>query len=75
MVAAKNQQRETTALYRGRNLIVRIGPYSVEIRRKGQRWSSAYTIPWRAVYELGGRLRARENLKKKGRRRKSVMLK
>ncbi len=51
-------QAETSAVHRGRTLVVSIEPHDVLIREKGRRL--VYAVPWLAVYELGQKLVALE---------------
>lgn len=59
---------ETSAVYRGRPLMVLIGPYEVVTRQKGRR--ACFSVPWQAVHELGMKLLAMENRRLKQERRK-----
>ena len=64
--------RETRATYRGKELMVRLDTHTCDIKLKGQRWTSAYSIPWVAVFHLGAKLKARDakagNRRSKGRK-------
>jgi hypothetical protein len=53
--------RQTCALWRGRELMVRLDTHMLQIKTKGQRWGSAYTVPYRSIYDLGAKIKAREN--------------
>jgi hypothetical protein len=48
---------ETSALYRGRPLIVTLEPHEILIRQKGRR--TAFAVPYQAVIEAGMKLAAR----------------
>jgi hypothetical protein len=52
-------KRQTAAKIRGNPLVVELTPFDVTIREKGTQ--RGYTVPWMAVYELGTRLKARED--------------
>ena len=49
---------ETSAMYRGRPLIVTLYPHVVMLREKGQREN--FSLPWTAVYENALKLHAME---------------
>ena len=60
MTPLKNAVTHSTGtIVRGRELIARMAPEGVYLKGSGQRWSSAYLVPWGALYDLGGRLKAR----------------
>lgn len=63
-----NLKCETSAVYRGRPLIVELFPHSVSIRPKGLRES--YNVAWLAVFELGQKLTVLEERRNAGRRKK-----
>jgi hypothetical protein len=48
---------ETSAVYRGRALVVELTPHFVFLRGKGTR--QTVSVPWLAVHELGLKLQAR----------------
>jgi chromosome condensin MukBEF complex kleisin-like MukF subunit len=50
-------QAETSAVYRGRPLVVELTPHYVLVREKGTR--QGLSVPWLAVHELGLKLQAR----------------
>lgn len=60
--------RQTSALYRGRELCFRATAHGCLVKLKGQRWTSAYFVPWAAVYQVGGKLAARAAQSKPKRR-------
>lgn len=51
--------RITDTVSRGRTLVAKMSPEGVYIKGAGERWSSAYLVPWAAAYDLGARLKAR----------------
>jgi len=63
--------RETCAFYRGRELVIRLDTHTCDIKLKGQRWTSAYCVPWTAIYHLGAKLKAREAREAKQKTRKT----
>jgi hypothetical protein len=68
MTPATKTIRETAARYRGRALIVEVNPHVITCREKGRR--DRVDIPYEAIYELGLKLRYRQQQaeKKKARR-------
>lgn len=62
--------RRTTTLYGHRSIIVRMMPEGIYLKEDGRRWTSAYLVPWGAVYSLGGKLRAQQIKAEKLARRK-----
>lgn len=48
--------RETATVHRGRKLVVRMTAQGIYTKGTGQRWTSAYFVPWAAVDDLGARL-------------------
>ena len=61
----RNLKRVTAAKVRGVALVVKLTPFDVTIRELGSR--RGYTVPWAAIYDLGGRLKAREDERNKRR--------
>lgn len=59
---------ETSALYRGRPLVVVLQPHDILIREKGRR--QAYAVPYLAIFETGMKLAAMESRKLKAERRR-----
>jgi hypothetical protein len=61
-------QAETSAVYRGRALVVKIMPHEVIIRQKGRH--RGYRLPWLAAIETAQKLEALETrlAKRSGRR-------
>jgi hypothetical protein len=49
---------ETSAVWRGKPLMVLVTPHDVIVRQKGQR--VCYAVPWLAVMELGAKMAAEE---------------
>lgn len=45
---------------RGRPVVFRASNVGIEIKLKGERWSSAYLVPWETIYFRGAALRAAE---------------
>jgi len=62
--------RSLDAINRGRRLVTRITPEGVYTKGQGERWSSAYLVPWNAVDDLGARLLARRRKEEKRLRKK-----
>lgn len=60
---------ETSAMSRGRALMISVEPHEVLIRQKGRR--QAYAVPWLAVYETGQKLAALEARRLKLEQRRS----
>lgn len=60
---------ETSARYRGRELMLSIEPHDIILREKGRR--QAFAVPIIAVYELGMKLAAMEARRLKAERRRS----
>ena len=56
----KTEKREVQTQYRGRALMVEVGPYSAIIHEKGRQ--RAIAVPWDAIYDLGMKLQARKDL-------------
>jgi len=54
---------ETSAVYRGKPLIVTLEPYELLIRQKGRR--TAFAVPYLAVIEAGMKLAALEARREK----------
>jgi hypothetical protein len=54
----KGLKRVTGAKDRGVPLVARMTPFDVTLTPLGSR--SGYTVPWAAIYDLGGKLAARE---------------
>lgn len=54
-----NVRAETSAIYRGRPLLIELFPHSVQIHPKGVRES--YNVPWLAIFELGQKLTVLED--------------
>lgn len=61
---------KTSASYRGRALVVDLDPIGVTIRESGRR--RGYWVPWLAVYQLGGKLEAREAVALKRKRKRKA---
>lgn len=55
---------------RGRKWIVRIAEHGIEIKLEGQRWSSAVTAPWDAIYKVALRHKALESARAREQARK-----
>ena len=53
-----------------RQLVIRAAPEGLYLKEQGQRWSSAFLIPWSACYHLGARLKARQAQAEKKLKRK-----
>lgn len=60
---------ETSARYRGRELMIVLEPHDILLREKGRR--QAFAVPIVAVYELGMRLAAIEARRMKAERKKA----
>jgi hypothetical protein len=58
-------EAETSARYRGKPLMVTVGPHDVMIREYKRPRRLAVAVPWLAVYELGMKLAARERAQAK----------
>lgn len=57
-LAIKPVKRETCDVYRGRPLVVRVGPRTLEIHEKGRR--DVLAVDYATIYELALRLRWRK---------------
>lgn len=55
MISANTSRRETATLYRGRPLIVRLKPRTIEIHEKGRR--DVLSMDYGALYEFALKLR------------------
>lgn len=45
---------------KGKRLIARMAADGVYVKLEKERWTSAYFIPWMAIYSVGGKLKAQE---------------
>jgi hypothetical protein len=61
--------RLTAAKVRGVPLVAECTPHEVTLREFGSR--RGYSVPWAAIYELGGKLKAREDEREKRAGRKA----
>ncbi|HEY1861514.1 MAG TPA: hypothetical protein VGG61_14230 [Gemmataceae bacterium] len=52
---SKTVSRQTAISYRGRPLMVKLGPRTIEVREKGRR--DSVSVSYDAIYELGYKLR------------------
>jgi len=62
-----------TFYVKGRPLVVKMTMEGIYLKRQKERWSSAYFVPWQAMYVYGARIRALQIMdarkaKKKARR-------
>jgi len=65
--------RTTQGSHYGRQLVVTLEPFDlITIRQKGRR--TRYTLPLTAVYDLAGKVYAREAMKQKAAARKAARM-
>lgn len=64
----KPVKRETATVYRGRPLLAELHPGYIVLREKGRR--AGVNVDYRAVYDLGWKMLAREKAAARGARRK-----
>jgi len=50
-----------STIIRGRPVVFRATNSGIEIKRKGEQWTSAYLVPWETIYHRGAALKAAEN--------------
>jgi hypothetical protein len=51
---------ETSAVDGGRALVVKVTAHEAIIWQKGRRIASAYSVPWRAAFQLGAKLKEQQ---------------
>lgn len=59
-----------TSVIRGRQLIARMTAEGMLVKLEKERWSSAYFVPWKAVYDVGGKMKAQTIRAERARKRK-----
>lgn len=62
--------RSIPILHRGRTLVARMAPEGVYIKGARERWSSAYLVPWAALYDCGAKLKVLAKKREKAIKRK-----
>jgi hypothetical protein len=65
---SRKVKRETGALFRGRTLVIELGPYELAIRPKGTR--TAYRVSYEQIFKLGAENEVRRRREEKQARRK-----
>lgn len=60
----------TSLVIKGKFVVAKMTEEGIYIKREKERWQTAYLVPWRAVYDVGGKLKAREIKEERAKRRK-----
>jgi hypothetical protein len=56
-------RRQTWAAFRGRTLVIELGPHTIKIREKGRRY--AYEVSYEQIFRLGAENAARQRREEK----------